>query len=775
MRLYFTLLTKEFDLDTSVWDYMVEFFYNLLYVYSVSIMVSYLALAILSFISVRKYLHKNSFVDYKDILNTNFAPSVSILAPAYNEGATIIENVRSILSIHYSNFEVIIINDGSKDDTLQKCIDEYDMVLVDYAIDPKIETKPIRGIYKSRNKAFGQLLLVDKENGGKSDALNVGLNVATYDYVTCIDVDCVLEQDALLKLMKPFMDEQEREVVATGGVIRIANSCVIEDGRLLEVKVPENYIARSQSLEYIRAFLLGRMAWSLMDGLILISGALGVFNKKIAIEVGGYDHDTVGEDMELVVRMRRFMLEQKRKYTVAFIPDPLCWTECPETWNILGRQRNRWTRGTIETLWKHRGMLFNPKYKMLGSLSYPYWLLFEYLAPLLEAFGLSLFFLLALVGLVNWSFFMLMMFLVFGFSICFSVLSLLIEEITYHNYTRKRDLLALLKVGLIEPLIYHPFIVHSAVMGNIDYFMGRSSWGEMTRKGFNANAATKPKTEGEGAVAEGIPDEKQSQPKKIQVVKTVAPSKKNPKINSSFTTWATGAVAVLALCLYLVIDLDALLTKDELTVSKQIKTIFLPEQQASKIVVKKERDFLKRTLERSLEKQKAAKEKKEKEEKHKSISEPVLLTEDGGHEKEINKTAKEKKASKNATSNNKETPEKKKSVETKPKKKPEPIKESKPAKTKTAVSNNKPSANTRAVSPKPGYIYIVAGSYKTEAKANEMWEELEIMGFSKKVMIYSDGYYRVTYNSFNDDAKAKIYLAGIKSNMNDKAWLYRAK
>ena len=366
MQLLSTLLTKEFDLDTSLWDIVVEIFYNLLYTYSVAIMVSYLTLALISFLAVKRYLQKNSFVDYRDILNTDIAPSVSILAPAYNESETIIENIRSLLSIHYSSFEVIVINDGSKDDSLEKCIAEYDLEKVDFAVNAQIETKEIRGVYKSKNKAFNQLIFVDKENGGKSDALNAGINISRYDYITCIDVDCVLEQDALLKLMKPFMDENEREVVATGGVIRIANSCVVEDGRLLEVKVPQNFVARSQTLEYIRAFLLGRMAWSLMDGLILISGALGVFQKKTAIAVGGYDKNTVGEDMELVVRMRRYMMDRKKKYTVAFIPDPLCWTECPESWTMLGRQRNRWTRGTIETLWKHKGMFFNPKYKLLG-------------------------------------------------------------------------------------------------------------------------------------------------------------------------------------------------------------------------------------------------------------------------------------------------------------------------------------------------------------------------------------------------------------------------
>ena len=202
---------KEYDLDTSFWDIAVDLFYNLLYIYSVSIMVSYLSLSLISFLAVKKYLRKNFFVDYKDILNTEFAPSVTILAPAYNEAATIIENVRSILSIHYSNFEVVVINDGSKDETIELLIEEYDLVKVDFAINHELPTKDIYGVYKSQNEAFNQLVVVDKANGGKSDALNVGINIAQYDYVTCIDVDCVLEQDALLKLMKPFMDENERE------------------------------------------------------------------------------------------------------------------------------------------------------------------------------------------------------------------------------------------------------------------------------------------------------------------------------------------------------------------------------------------------------------------------------------------------------------------------------------------------------------------------------------------------------------------------------------
>jgi len=453
-------------------------------------MASYIILAIISFHFVSTYLRKNEVSDYNDILNTPIYHSVSLLAPAYNESATIIDNIRSLLSIHYPNFEVIIINDGSKDDTLARCIKEYDLVSVNHAVFEYVPSKPIRAIYKSKNKAFSHLTVVDKVNGGKSDALNAGINVSSKDYITCIDVDCILEQDAILKMMKPFIDQDEDvQVIATGGVVRIANSCKIEDGVITQVMAPENMVARFQALEYLRAFLLGRMAWSHIDGLMLISGALGVFNKKIAIEAGGYSHKTVGEDMELVVRMRRLMQDKNIKYTVAFIPDPLCWTEAPESWDVLIRQRNRWTRGTIETLLTHKKLFFNPFYGKIGLLSYPYWFFFEWLAPLLESFGILVAFIFALLGWVNWSFFFLMLLLVYSFTVTFSVLGLLIEEVTYHQYKREKDLFKLLLAGLIEPFIFHPTILYAAIMGNIDFITGNTKWGEMTRKGFGTTAS----------------------------------------------------------------------------------------------------------------------------------------------------------------------------------------------------------------------------------------------------------------------------------------------
>lgn len=455
----------------------------LVLIYSVGIASSYLFLAFVSVVEMRKYILENKFVDYDSILSSPFAPGISLIAPAYNEGLTIIDNIKSLLSIMYNNLEVIVINDGSKDDTLEKMITAFHLVKVDYDLRPSINTKEVRGIYKSANLAFGKLLVVDKVNGGKADALNVGLNISRKELVACIDVDCIIEADALLKMVKPFLDEPA-EVIASGGVVRIANSCVVEEGRLVGVRLPDKMIARFQVLEYIRAFLLGRMAWRKLDGLLLISGAFGLFKRDIAVRAGGYNHNTVGEDMELVMRMRVYMHDQKRKYKVSFIPDPLCWTEAPSTYKILKRQRNRWARGTFESLKIHKKIFFNPAYGVMGMISYPFWFFFEWLAPFIEAAGFLFFIGLASVGMIDWGFFLIIFLSAYCFSFFMSMFALLTEEMSFFKYTEKTDVMKMILTAMIEPFWFHPRVVLWSIQGNLDLIKGKKSWGEMTREGF---------------------------------------------------------------------------------------------------------------------------------------------------------------------------------------------------------------------------------------------------------------------------------------------------
>ncbi|WP_139958743.1 glycosyltransferase family 2 protein [Flavicella sediminum] len=464
---------------------ILDIFLFIFVMYTFSVVSSYIILGIISTKETVSYFKKNSFVNYKNIMSSEDSPSISIIAPAYNESLNVVENVRSLLSNHYVNYDVIIVNDGSKDDSLEKLIAAYDLEKIDYLLNEQIPTQPLReGVFKSKNPAFAKLIVVDKENGGKSDALNVGLNISTSKYVACIDVDCLLLEDALQKLVKPFLEVTDSKVIATGGVIRIANSCVIKNGKMLEINFPKKMIVRTQILEYLRAFLLGRMAWSRLNGLLVISGAFGMFDRKIAVDVGGYDVKTVGEDMEIIVRMRRVMEEKKIKYRVFFIPDPLCWTEAPESYKILISQRNRWTRGTIETLKKHRKMGLNPKYGKLGMISLPYWFIYERMAPLIEVVGLIYFIVLIYMGGVHWEYAITFFFLAYLFTVLFSLLAIFTEEMTYNEYKKKGVGFKMILTILLEPFLLHPVILYAAVRGNFDYYFNKNKkWGVMVRTG----------------------------------------------------------------------------------------------------------------------------------------------------------------------------------------------------------------------------------------------------------------------------------------------------
>lgn len=450
--------------------------------FSVALTLCYLFLSLLSFSAIKKYMKRHSLTRFDDLISSPMAPAVSLIAPAYNEGLTIVENIKSMLSLEYNNYDVIVVNDGSKDDTIQKVAASFDLVEVPFFYDQKVKTKPVVSTYKSTNRAYSKLIFVNKLNGGKADALNAGINVSTSRLVACIDVDCILENDSLQRMVKPFMEDDT--VIASGGVVRIANSCEVEQGKLVNVNLPKNLLARFQVLEYLRAFLLSRMAWAKMNGLLIISGAFGMFDRKLILKAGGYATNTVGEDMELVVRMRSMMTKAKKKFSVAMIPDPLCWTEAPSTGNVLMKQRNRWARGTLEVLKSHAYLFFNPKYKITGLFSYPFWFFFEWMAPLLEFFGLLYFSILLFTGSVSWVYFLVLLVMFYNFGIFISAFALYAEEVSFFKYKKIGEQLSLLCTAILEPIIYHPRIVWASVKGNIDILKGVKSWGEMTRTGF---------------------------------------------------------------------------------------------------------------------------------------------------------------------------------------------------------------------------------------------------------------------------------------------------
>ncbi|WP_373398575.1 glycosyltransferase family 2 protein [Algoriphagus halophilus] len=453
-------------------------------VVSFSVIIIYLTTMFLSALELRDHLRRNRFADYQDIITSPIAPGVSIVAPAYNEAQNIVQNAKSLMSLHYGKFEVIIINDGSKDDTLQKLIDAFELVKTNYAYNYQIECKPVKGVYKSKNESFSKLLVIDKENGGKADALNSGINLASMEIISCIDVDCILSHESLTRMVRPFMEETNRKVIAVGGAIGIANNCDVQDGTVTNYRIPNTLLGRFQVIEYFRAFLMGRMAWTRINGLMLISGAFGFFKRDLVLAVGGYFPKTVGEDMELVVRMRRYMEERKIPYKVGFVPDPLCWTEVPEDVSVLSRQRNRWIRGTIETLQLHKVVKLNPRYGVLGVLSYPYWSAFEKFAPIVELLGVLYTLTLIVIGDFSAFYFIALYSMLYLLSLLVSSFSILYEQIAFHNYKDRKDLNKLIFTVLIEPFIIHPKVVLWGLRGHIDFIKGKGGWGQMIRTGF---------------------------------------------------------------------------------------------------------------------------------------------------------------------------------------------------------------------------------------------------------------------------------------------------
>ena len=470
---------------------MTTFFTILNYfflIYSFLLFLSYVFIAVSSSINLSYYMKKSKFFRFSSINEYKILPTISIIAPAYNEEASIVENIRSLMSLEYPKLEVIVVNDGSTDHSLAKVIKYYNLVKVDYAFSQAIETKNVRNIYKSTNAAYANLIFVDKENGGKADALNTGINISRSELFLAIDVDCIIEHDAILRMVKPFLEEDNnKRVIAAGGVVRVANSCEIKEGRVVKVNYPKNIWAKFQVLEYFRAFTLGRMAWSKINGLLIISGAFGLFDRNIVVTVGGYDTTTVGEDFELVIRMRKYMQTKKEKYTVAFIPDPLCWTEVPSEFKTLKNQRNRWTRGSIDTVLKHKNMFLNPKYGRMGLLSFPYWILFEWLGPIVETIGMIYFLYMIIFASINIQIFLILLLFVFSFALFFSSFAVYYETFIFNRYKGSKFFFSVLLTAIAEMVFYHPLNVYFALLGNYKFFIkkDRKGWGKMTRTAFD--------------------------------------------------------------------------------------------------------------------------------------------------------------------------------------------------------------------------------------------------------------------------------------------------
>lgn len=409
------------------------------------------------------------------------APPISMLVPAYNEEKSIVDSLRSMLALNYPAFEVIAINDGSKDETLAAMIRGFDLAPVSRHFSETLDHQPIRGLYASPHHP--KLLVVDKANGGKSDALNAGIDLSRFPIFCAVDADSILESDALLRAAQPFVDDPIR-TVAVGGTIRIANGCAIERGQVLSFSLPKSLLALFQTIEYLRAFLMARLAWSRMQTLTIISGAFGLFRRQVAMAVGGYSHGTVGEDMELVIKIHRYMRERGDDYRVTFVPEPVCWTEAPESWSVLGRQRSRWQRGALETFFRHKDMLGRRRYGRIGTFGLGHVLIVDVLGPPIEVLGYILVPMLWLLGLLSVDFLLAYLALTFVFGIFVSVGALLLEEIDLRRLPRALDLAILTGIAVLENFGYRQISNLWRLRGLWQYLRGHQGWGTMTRVGF---------------------------------------------------------------------------------------------------------------------------------------------------------------------------------------------------------------------------------------------------------------------------------------------------
>jgi cellulose synthase/poly-beta-1,6-N-acetylglucosamine synthase-like glycosyltransferase len=423
------------------------------------------------------------------LLGSDVAPVISILAPAHNEEATVTESIRSLLTLRYPSLEVVLVNDGSSDATLDVLKRDFDLVAVHAApIRRRIDTQPIRGLYRS--KRTPALVVVDKENGGKADALNAGLVVATGELACAIDADTIVEPDALQRMIRPFLLDDN--VVAAGGTLRVVNGAEVRAGRVVKERAPRRFLPGVQAVEYLRAFLAGRVGWNRLGGNLIISGAFGLFRREPMIAAGGYRHDTVGEDMELVVRMRRLARERGGPELIVFVPDPVAWTEVPRRLRILGRQRDRWHRGLADVIERHRGVILNPRYGAMGLVVAPYFLFVELLAPVVELVGVLVTVVGLILGLVDVEFALLFLLVVYGLGLVLTALTLALEEWTFCGYGGLRDRLMLLLFGALESFGYRQLTAFWRLRGLVRHWRGHGDWGAMEREGFRTQPAPEP-------------------------------------------------------------------------------------------------------------------------------------------------------------------------------------------------------------------------------------------------------------------------------------------
>lgn len=440
----------------------------------------YIVQLIGSFFRIKNNTKARRGADYDRYAESENLLPISLLIPAFNEEEHIVQNIKSLLKIQYPKFEVVVVNDGSKDKTHDSVVQAFGLYPIEYSIKVSVPTKKVRGIYYNVN--YPNLIYIDKENGGKSDALNAGINVSSYPLFACLDADTRLEKDALLKLATEFL--KNSDTVVAGGLVRIANGSVIRDGVWESFTLPDKLLEKFQIVEYFRSFLSGRVSWGMTNSMLIVSGAFGVFRKDIVVQVGGYKNNTIGEDMEIVVRIHRYLRKNKRKYAIIFVEDSVCWTQGPMQMKDLRGQRRRWQIGLMDTLISHRGMLFNLRYGLVGLMALPYNWIFELLGAVVEVLGYFIIPFSLVLGELNMFFFILYLLLAVLLGIILSLGSLILEQYTKKAAMSARQYFKISLYAILENFGYRQAITLFRVEGMLNYRKMRTTWGKIKREEF---------------------------------------------------------------------------------------------------------------------------------------------------------------------------------------------------------------------------------------------------------------------------------------------------
>jgi cellulose synthase/poly-beta-1,6-N-acetylglucosamine synthase-like glycosyltransferase len=440
----------------------------------------YTVLMVLSLYAVSLHAKLAAHRPYEDILDSPVTPPIALIVPAYNEENAIVQTVLSLLDLRYPEKEIVVVDDGSTDQTLQRLIDRFQLRPLDVIYRESLQTRRPRAIY--HNAQWPQLFVLSVEHGGKPHALNSGINMARSPYFCTVDADCVIEADSLLRLMAPVVQSSE-DTVVSGGIVRIANGCTIQDGRILKVDLPRTWLERCQTVEYIRTFLFGRPGWNAMNATFITSGAFCLLHKDSVIEAGGFSGDTVTEDIDMIASLRRSLTSQKRKYRIVFTTDPICWTEAPRTVKMLARQRRRWQLGLTQTILKNHDMMFNRKFGMMGWISMPFHAYLEALGCVVEALGTFLIPVSYLMGGMPLPLFLLFLFLAVGYGTLLSMGSVVLEEITLRRYPRLKHVMVLMVYAVLENVGYRQMVTFFRAQGVLQHFLGRKRWEAVQHKG----------------------------------------------------------------------------------------------------------------------------------------------------------------------------------------------------------------------------------------------------------------------------------------------------